>query len=297
MERQSASRTALGTAYIRAYHLAHVAPPIFADPLAARCLTAEETRAMEDASLDTSAHLLPDGLDRAAALAVLHRTSPSVPVILARARYNEDILSAAIDRGLIQYVLLGAGLDTLPWRRPELAARLQVFELDRPASQEFARERFRCAGLEEPPNLHFAAIDFEREKLSDALARLPFDAGQPTHFAWLGVIPYLTREATEDTVTQIRTASCPTSILVFDYPLAAAAREPRAQALDHRLARQGEPIVSRFEPAEMAELMVRMGFEMVEDLGPDEYGERYFADRVDGFRPKGGGRIAHARVA
>jgi methyltransferase (TIGR00027 family) len=99
--------------------------------------------------------------------------------VLARARYTEDRLAMAVERGVAQYVLVGAGLDTFVFRRADMRDRVEVFELDHPQSQALKRERLATAGLADPSNLHFGIVDFERESVADALARLPFDRTSP----------------------------------------------------------------------------------------------------------------------
>src|SRR5437764_2038733 len=55
--------------------------------------------------------------------------------IVARARFIEDLVAEQAGRGVSQYVILGAGLDTFAQRQPELASRLRVFEVDQPGAQ------------------------------------------------------------------------------------------------------------------------------------------------------------------
>ena len=84
----------------------------------------------------------------------------------ARSRCAEDELALGIRRGVRQYVILGAGLDTFPYRQPPFARQLQIFEVDHPATQAWKRERLRAAGIAVPANLHWAPIDFDRSLTS-----------------------------------------------------------------------------------------------------------------------------------
>lgn len=72
-----------------------------------------------------------------------------------RSRYAEDELSHAIERGIAQYVILGAGLDSFAYRRKTLAPLLRVFEVDLPSSQHWKRERLRALKMSEPDGLVF----------------------------------------------------------------------------------------------------------------------------------------------
>ena len=132
-------------------------------------------------------HLLVEG-DRAATLAHAFHTDTGTPLVLGRARYNEDLLDAAIGNGVTQYVLVGAGFDTFALRRPDLRDQVQIFEIDYPTTQELKRKRLRAAGLDMPVNLHPVPADLEVESIADVLMRSAYDPSQAAFFAWLGVL-------------------------------------------------------------------------------------------------------------
>ena len=117
--------------------------------------------------------------------------------IAVRSRYAEDRLEMG---SFSQYVLLGAGMDSLAWRRPDLLRQLTIFELDHPSTQAWKRERAALLSLPENERHVFAPVDFETEDLRDVLDRAGFDWGKPTLFNWLGVVMYLTREAMTTTL-------------------------------------------------------------------------------------------------
>ena len=106
---------------------------------------------------------------------------------LGRSRYTEDSLEKAVEQGVKQYVILGAGFDTFAFRCPEILEKLQVYEVDHPATQAFKRSRLAEAGWELPPQLHFVPVDFEQESLAEALTRSSYDPQAPSFFSWLGV--------------------------------------------------------------------------------------------------------------
>src|SRR5262249_23199429 len=114
--------------------------------------------------------------------------------IAVRHRFAEDALALAIEQGVLQVVVLGAGLDTWAYRSP-LSQRVRIFEVDHPATQEWKRQLLAEAEIEVPPSLTFAPIDFERQNLGDGLANGGFSPDAATFFMWLGVVPYLTQEA------------------------------------------------------------------------------------------------------
>src|SRR5258708_23645006 len=198
MEERQAGVTALVTAYARAYHATHDSPLIFDDSIADQLFTEEEHTQFDQNLAQMLAAIDPElaaaNPDQATALAAVMQLM-HLPVTLSRSRYTEDCLEEAMKQGVQQYVILGAGLDTFAFRRPDLIAKLQVFEVDHPTTQTLKRQRIAMPGWEIPANLHFVPIDFTKESLSDALRRSPYDPAMLTFFSWLGVTYYLTREA------------------------------------------------------------------------------------------------------
>ena len=119
----------------------------------------------------------------------------------ARSRYVEDQLKDAVSKGVEQYVLLGAGLDTFAYRNP--FPSLRVLEVDFPATQEWKRSMLAEAAIALPTNLVFVPLDFELKTLAEGLSDAGFDAARPAFFGWLGVVPYLTLEAFRATIGTI----------------------------------------------------------------------------------------------
>lgn len=159
MHENGASRTAIRVAARRAAHRILDRPPVFEDPLALAVVGAE-----------------------AAAKAASETSPASLRAFLAaRSRFAEDELARAVERGVRQYVVLGAGLDTLAYRNPHAALGLRVFEVDHPATQEWKRGRLRAAGIEIPGETVFVAVDFERQSLAEALPSAGFRLAAP---AW-----------------------------------------------------------------------------------------------------------------
>ncbi len=285
MEPDRASWTARLAAYARAYHYAHDSRRVFEDFLAGALITREDRETMDTQWAPAAADSQP--------------RRPGGAHMLGRARYNEDKLFGAIDKGISQYVIVGAGMDTFALRRPDLQERLRIFELDHPATQALKRDRLSQAALALPPHLHFCPTDFERESVGSSLSRSPFDPGVPTFFSWLGVTYYLTREAIRNTLTSISTVAAPNSELVMDYADAAALlpdnQSPQIRDLFLRLQSVGEPLISGFHPCTLTEELAALGFDLLEDLDAKVQEARYFAGRVDGFRPVEFAHLAHAR--
>jgi methyltransferase (TIGR00027 family) len=199
-------------------------------------------------------------------------------LIAARSRFAEESLAAAVGRGVRQYVLLGAGLDTFAHRNPFADAGLRVFEVDHPATQGWKRTRLAEAGLNAPPSLTFAPVDFERQTLARGLAAAGFDAARPAVFAWLGVVIYLTRAAVMETLRFIAGLP-PGTEVVFDYGVPRSTYPPARRDYharrDARMAALGEPWITRFDPTEIAAELTAMGFFELEDLGPAQISRRF----------------------
>jgi methyltransferase (TIGR00027 family) len=270
------SRTARGAAMHRAVHQVLEGGRIFADPLALRILG-------ENAEgIAGNAEKYADGRRMRIFIAV-------------RTRFAEDALAAAVERGVRQLVVLGAGLDTYAWRGA-MRDRLRVFEVDHPATQAWKRQLLADARLPLPACLTFAPVDFERQTLADGLDAAGFDPKQATFFTWLGVVPYLTEEAIWSTLGFI--ASLPNSAhVVFDYSNPPDSLSPEMRAhhdrLAERVARAGEAFVTWFESGQLRARLTDLGFSEIEDLGPAEFAARYFPHRAASV-PKRGGHILRA---
>jgi methyltransferase (TIGR00027 family) len=282
--------TALLTAFARAYHATHDDPKIFDDFIADQLYTPEE-RAYFSKNLAASLSFLdPERAalcpDEASALAWYMRIQGG-PVTLSRSRYTEDSLELAIRQGVRQYVILGAGMDTFAFRRPDLLKQIQVFEVDHPATQTLKRQRIEKLGLGIPSELHFVPIDFAKENLATALGRSVCDAHLPSFFSWLGVTYYLTRDVVFNTWRAITNIAPVGSSLVFDYfdldafvPERASQRMQRMQAIVRNV---GEPIKTSLDPSKLDAELASAGLRVFENLNPAEIEQRYFAGRTDGY--------------
>ena len=299
-----ASITALITAYCRAYHATHDDPKIFDDALADLMFTPEEHIAFDKNLAETLALINPERAarrpDQATALAWVVQTHNG-PITLSRSRYTEDRLVELIERGVRQYVILGAGLDTFAFRRSDLLERVQVFEVDHPATLAMKHERLAILGRPYPPQLHFVAVDFATEQLADALPAAGYDPHQLSCFSWLGVTYYLTRAAVMDTLRAVASIAPAGSSILFDY-LDADAFVPeraarRVQVLQAIAARVGEPMQTGFEPQTLAAELQTVGFQLAEDLGPAEIEARYFQGRTDEYHAFEHVHVARAVVA
>ena len=218
-----------------------------------------------------------------------HFTSRFRASIVARARFIEDMVVERAGRGVGQYVILGAGLDSFAQRRPEIASSLKVFEVDPPGPQAWKRRRLIELGFGIPEWLRLVPVDFEAgDAWWQRLAAAGFDSGQPAIVASTGVSMYLTKEAIAATLRQIA-ALAPGSMLAMTFllPLELADPEvrPGLQLAEKGARASGTPFISFFTPTEMQALAREAGFREVQHVSAATLAQRYFAGRTDGFRP------------
>jgi methyltransferase (TIGR00027 family) len=209
--------------------------------------------------------------------------------IVARARFIEDLVAEQADGGVGQYVILGAGLDTFAQRRPEIASRLTVFEVDQPGHQQWKRQRLIELGFGIPDWLRLVPVDFEAgESWRDRLGGAGFDADRPAVLVSTGVSMYLTREANVATLRQVATLAAGfTLATTFILPLELTDPEvrPGLERAAEGARASGTPFISFFTPTEMLALAREAGFREVRHISAAALAERYFAGRADGLRP------------
>jgi methyltransferase (TIGR00027 family) len=275
------SRTALKVATLRAAHQLLDEPVVLEDPLALPILGAELETAVREDPFQYNDPLLR-GL-RAA--------------LVIRSRVAEDELARAVEAGVRQYVVLGAGLDTFAYRNPHQAAGLRVFEVDHPSTQQWKRRCLSEAGIALPENVIFAPVDFEHGTLALGLGEAGFRHDLPACFSWLGVTMYLSEAAIMETLSVVARLPKGSSIC-FDYRVAESLLNPVERLIGElagqRAAAVGEPWLSAFEPDGLQKQMLELGFSEAETYGPEVLNRRYLYRRKDGLRTSA--RVMCARV-
>lgn len=265
MAERDASLTARGVAALRAAHLLlDESPPILDDSVIVRLLgpiyesyiRAEPERYQSPPARGLRSH------------------------VVLRSRVAEDALRDAAARGIEQYVLLGAGLDTFAYRQPAWAEGLRIIEVDHPSSQADKRRLLRVAEMVLPPNVSYADVDFEHETLAQGLRRCGVAFDRPTFFSWLGVTMYLSREAIDATLATVASFARGSEIvLTFAQPSA----PDDLRIVAERAAALGEPWLSYFEPAEIEAVLRAHGFSDVRFLTREAAIRQYYASRRDGL--------------
>ena len=219
--------------------------------------------------------------------------------VTARSRVAEEALDLAIARGVRQYVVLGAGLDTFALRNPYPASLLRIFEVDHPATQALKRSRLAAAAIASPEALTFVPVNLETQSLEVALCEAGLRSDTAVFFSWLGVTMYLARDAVMATLKYVASSLPQSSAIVFDYLVPPAGlglvRRLGARAVMRRVAAAGEPWKAFFEPVALAAELRALRFTAIEDLGAADLNARFLADRADGLRVAGSGRVMHAQ--
>ncbi len=270
-------RMAYGVATLRAVHQVADRPLVFADPFALRVI------GVKSAS-DMRAYCDPQRLAASGSVRAF---------VTARSRYAEDEWGRAMEQGVRQYVILGAGLDTYAYRQARGMSAARVFEVDHPQTQAWKIQCLRAADITAPASLTYVPVDVTRESLPDRLAQAGFRADEPAFFSCLGVVIFLERAVIEKTFRFA--ASMPAgSQIVFDYGVPSAqldeAQRREREAAASQAASMGEPLRTFLDTASLADDLCRMGFARTENLCPQSINDRYFSGRTDGLRVAAGGR-------
>jgi methyltransferase (TIGR00027 family) len=277
------SFTALTAAAARAAHLVvDTAPTIFADTLASPLLG-----------------------EQAGELIGYHRAHPSHLVLSAaraqatcRSRYTEDRLAAAAERGITQYVILGAGLDSFAYRS-RLAGRMRVFEIDHLATQQWKRSRLAAARIPVPDGVAFVPADLGAGPLAGCLGQAGLDLSRPALVSWLGVTMYLTGDGVSRTLAELGRLAAGTEV-IMDYLLPAGLRDETGRAYAELVspvaAERGEPWLSSFAPGDLSALLDQHGFGAVRHIRQRDAVAAACWDRSDSLHPAELSVLAHATV-
>lgn len=289
MKEGQSSRTAEAAAALRANHFKNTVSPVFSDPYAFE-LTSRSWKKLLSSPL----------LVKLMNSAVLNRTLGLLTgQVVGRSRYAEDLLDQAIQSNIQQYVLVGAGLDSFVLRESHHYPTLKIFEVDHPDTQAAKQAKLKKLG-EIPATVEFVAINFEKESISEALARSLYERSAPAFFSWLGTTHYLNQQTTLQTLKSIAAFAANASEVVLDY-----STDFQELTGIERIGSMGvaqfthllkEPLLGQFKPTDLHHAVEQMGFEVVEDLSGEAITERYFSARVDEIRHTSATRLLHLRL-
>lgn len=217
--------------------------------------------------------------------------------MMARNRYTEDELVRFILRGVRQYIILGAGLDTFAYRNS--FEDLRVFEVDYPDTQAWKRSCLEKAAIPIPASVAYVSVDFDRQMMTDALRQSGFKSDELTFVSFVGVVRYLSREVVISVLTSIVSSMPAGSEVVFDFAPPSQLQRLRELAEEVIVNRRSRN--SRFRPtyldvAPLTRDLKRIGFADVQLVGPKELNARYCKHRTDGLRIQNRMHLVKARV-
>jgi methyltransferase (TIGR00027 family) len=262
---RAASRTAIAAAIIRATHFKYGSEPkILEDPVAERLLGPDMPAAIPSGDMNSRAG------------------------VLLRSRFAEDRIARAVERGVCQLVVLGAGLDSFAYRQPPWAESLSIFEIDQPSSLSDKRRRLAEGAVSIPANVTHVPIDFERTSLRDGCRAAGIEVDKPTFFTCLGVLGYLNRQAVDDIFRFVSEFPAGSEI-AFTY-----FGKPFPPSVLEFISKTDEPLLTVLNPDELAADLRKLGFIEITTLGPEEADRRYFGMRRDGLKAPRSPMIAAA---
>jgi len=211
--------------------------------------------------------------------------------IVARARFIEDLIIEQSKHGISQYVILGAGLDTFAQRRPDIASKLQIYEIDQPDTLTWKQQRLIELGFGDPEYLHFVPVNFETSSWWEQLLKAGFNANKPAVVACTGVSLYLTKDAITSILNQIATLASGSKLaMTFYLPTELLDEEdkPMQEIAEKGARAAATPFVSFFAPNEILALAREAGFKEAKTISTKDMEQYYFTNRTDNLLPASG---------
>jgi methyltransferase (TIGR00027 family) len=245
-------RTATGAGLMRALE-GRARQPLFDDPLAERLLSGWSAVMVRHRAL------------RWAFLSALERAGTGFyGAVVCRTRVIDDACRAALDDGLRQVVVLGAGMDTRAYRMPEMAAA-RVWELDLPVVQAEKTAALARVLPKLPDHVCHAPVDLAGPPVGDAVAAAGVDPAAPAVVLCEAVLMYLP-ESAADGLIRYAGGLAPGSRLILTYLPRDIQGDPRYAGWARRLGWR-----TAFDPAEMAALLAGHGLHVLADVGAAEH--------------------------
>jgi methyltransferase (TIGR00027 family) len=220
--------------------------------------------------------------------------------LLCRTRFIDDALRRALQQGMEQVLVLGAGLDSRAYRI-ETPKHIRFFEVDHPDTQAWKRQRTqeKHLGNGSSGTVCHVPVDFQRDNLEESMAAAGFRRAK-TVVIWEGVTQYIGAEAVDTTFDFLARATEPGSKVVFTYIhrglLDGSLQMPGTRKLIQELERRGEPWCFGIDPSELAQYLFQRGFRLVQDVGAADYQRQYLAPSGRKMNLFGGERVAVAEV-
>lgn len=274
------SMTALVSAFSRAYHSEQKGQKVFDDYLAKNILTNVEYEQIASNMAKGINFFNPsfEGTQEEALRWIVdNQLSPSP---IGRAAFAEAALKNAVKIGAKQYLIFAAGYDTFACRQPDWASKIEIFELDHPATSADKQSRVQLLNSEKPENLHFISVDFTKDELEDKLIKeSKFSTSRISFCSLLGLSYYLDKETFIGLLRSISNIVPQGSSVVFDYPdeyYYSQNAGDRAKKQAAMAAQANEKMLASYSYVELEKILSDNGFLIYEHLTPKEITEQYF---------------------
>ena len=200
--------------------------------------------------------------------------------LAARTRYIDDYVQSCIADGIEQLVILGAGLDSRAYRFEPLKQRVQVFEVDHPATQQDKIEKVKKVLKTLPDHVTYIPIDFNTETMGKLFA-FGYNSRLKTLFIWEGVTYYLAADAVDSTLEFVRKNSGQGSSIIFDYVYTSALTTARKRGEVARMQRYsrftGEGLIFGIEEGKVEEFLSRRGYTQIKNATSEDFKRAYFS--------------------
>ena len=270
------SRTALVSAFSRAYHSENNEVKVFNDGLAKRLLSEAEYNQIAQGMSSGIGFFNLDFVGTAEEALRWIVDNQLSPAPLARAAFAEEALEHAVLMGTKQYLIFAAGYDTFAYRQPEWAKQLHIIEIDSPDTASDKQIRLRNAGIEIPDNVCYIAANFLDKGWERFFADSTcFDSSKTSFCSLLGLTYYLSKQGFKDLISLIDRLIPKDSCLAFDYPdqntVGLQAKKQMQLA-----AGANEMMLAEYSENEIRHLLSGFGYEILEHLSPKEVTTRYF---------------------
>jgi methyltransferase (TIGR00027 family) len=207
---------------------------------------------------------------------------------VARTHAIDDAALQALESGILQVVLLGAGFDSRAYRLPGME-EVMVYEVDHPVTSARKRKVIQSVLGNLPDTVRYVGIDFNKNDLEHEMKNAGYNATLQTLFIWEGVTNYLTPEAVDSTLRWLSGAAHGSRI-VFTYIDREVLSNPGSFYGTKNIVQILQGVEERWtfglEPAELASYLEERGLKLESDLNATQYRELYFKDaasRMKGY--------------
>jgi len=202
--------------------------------------------------------------------------------VISRTKYIDSEFKKALQEGVEQVLIFGAGFDSRGVRFQDIAKNARVFELDVPVTQTAKIKRYKEKGIIIPENLVFVPIDFETQSIPERLMESGFRKGAKSLFLLEGLTMYLQPESVDKTFKTIRELAGAGSRVVFDHIYASVLRRENLyegeEELYRSVSKENEGFCFGIEKGGVDEFLAGYGLRALSIMDSDALEDMFFKD-------------------